>query len=235
VALRIGLIGDRNDELRPHLAIPRAVALVAEAGGPRAELEWLATDRVAAVGRELLTGFDGLWCVPGGPYASMEGALAAIRFAREQRRPFLGTCGGFQHAMIEYARDVLGMSRADHAESNPRADVALVHRLACSLVGTRGTVELAADSALARIHGTRHVVEGYNCSFGFNPEYAAAFAASALRVAATDESGAMRAVELRGHPFFIATLYQPELSAFEGRVHPLLRAFLQAADAASRR
>jgi CTP synthase (UTP-ammonia lyase) len=231
VELRIGLVGDRNDQLAPHAAIPRAVALVAHAGGPPAELEWLPTERIVPAGRALLDGFAGLWCVPGSPYASMDGALAAVRFAREERRPFLGTCGGFQHTIIEYARDVLDMTRADHAESNPTAELPLMHRLACSLVGTRGGVRFAAGSTLQRIHGSEHAVERFNCSFGFNPAYAAEFAASDLRAVATDDAGELRAVELRGHPFFVATLYQPELSAYDGRVHPLIRAFLHAAAA----
>ena len=62
-----------------------------------------------------------MWCVPGSPYHSAEGALAAIRFAREKRRVFLGTCGGFQHALIEFARNVLGVSQAEHAETAPTA------------------------------------------------------------------------------------------------------------------
>jgi CTP synthase (UTP-ammonia lyase) len=94
-------------------------------------------------------GFDGLWCVPGSPYASMEGALNAIRQARESGLPFLGTCGGFQHALIEVARDLLGLADADHSESNPGGDVLLIDRLSCSLVGARGRLHVVAGSRLA--------------------------------------------------------------------------------------
>jgi len=68
-------------------------------------------------------GFDGFWCVPASPYRDIDGALRAIRFAREQRRPFLGTCGGFQHAVLEYARNVLGWADAEHGELAPNAHV----------------------------------------------------------------------------------------------------------------
>ncbi|XXX72050.1 hypothetical protein WMF30_30830 [Sorangium sp. So ce134] len=227
--IHIGLIGDRSHEVHAHQAIPRAFELVAGEGGPRAELEWLPTDRLAASGIEELSAFDGLWCVPGSPYASMEGALAAIRFAREQGRPFLGTCGGFQHTIIEVARDVVGVREADHAETNPSASVPVIHRLACSLVGARGGVRFVEGSLVAGAYGAREAEERYHCNYGVNPAYLGFIEASPLRVVARDEEGAVRAVELDGHPFFVATLFQPELSAFQGTVHPLVRAFARAA------
>ncbi len=81
--------------------------------------------------------------MPASPYASADGAFAAIRFARENARPFLGTCGGFQHAVIEYARNVIGITDADHAETNPGADMPLIAPLACSLVEVSQTLTLA--------------------------------------------------------------------------------------------
>lgn len=227
--IQIGLIGDRRDEVRAHKAIPRAFELIAGEGGPRAEMAWLPTDRLAASGVEALSAFDGLWCVPGSPYASMEGALAAIRFAREQGVPFLGTCGGFQHTVIEVARHVAGVRDADHTESNPSASVPLIHQLVCSLLGTRGRVRFVEGSLVAAAYGAGEAEEGYHCSYGVNPAYLGIVEASPLRVVAWDEEGAVRAVELGGHPFFVATLFQPELSAFQGTVHPLVRAFARAA------
>lgn len=227
--IRIGLIGDRSDNVRAHRAIPRAFELVAGEGEPRAELEWLPTDGVIAAGTEALSAFDGLWCVPGSPYASMDGALAAIRFAREQGVPFLGTCGGFQHAVLEVVRNVVGEREADHTESNPSAGVPVIHRLACSLVGLRGRVRFVEGSLVAGAYGASEAEEGYHCNYGVNPAYLGLVEASPLRVVARDEEGSVRAVELGGHPFFVATLFQPELSAFQGTVHPLVRAFARAA------
>src|SRR5260221_5171038 len=81
----------------------------------------------------------------------MDGALRAIRCAREREVPFFGSCGGFQHALIEYTRDVLGLAEAGHAESNPSAALPLIAPLTCSLVGQRGTVTLVAASGTAPI------------------------------------------------------------------------------------
>src|SRR5262245_8926577 len=112
---RIGLVGDHDPAVVAHQAIPRALALAADAAGVRLESAWLPTDTIDGAGA--LEAFDGLWCVPASPYRSMTGALRAIENARRRGRPFLGTCGGFQHVLVEYARAVLGWSDADHAES----------------------------------------------------------------------------------------------------------------------
>src|SRR3954469_11597267 len=130
--LRVALIGDRSESVIAHQAIPVALALAARSLEREAEGIWIRTETVGS-GADLGT-YDAIWCVPGSPYRSLDGALAAIRFAREQKVPFLGTCGGFQHAMIEYARNVCGVAGAEHAESSPESALAIVTPLACALV-----------------------------------------------------------------------------------------------------
>src|SRR4051794_29886377 len=128
----IGVIGDFNPGFEPHEGITQAVAHSAAALGAEVEVRWIATDRVQQVD---LDEYDALWCAPGGPYRSLDGALHGIRFAREGDLPFIGTCGGFQHAVIEYARNVLGFADAQHAEYDPYASRLFVSELTCSLVG----------------------------------------------------------------------------------------------------
>jgi CTP synthase (UTP-ammonia lyase) len=232
---RIGLVGDRSDDVRAHQAIPRAFDLVARAGGPQVTVSWVSTAELAdQCDGAIAGGFDGLWCVPGSPYVSMDGALAAIRHARENGLPFLGTCGGFQHALIEAARNLLGITNADHAESKPDGEVLLIDRLSCSLVGVRGRLHLVAGSRLAEIYGASTIAESYHCNFGLNPKHRALIESSSLRIVALDDAGDVRAVELPGHPFFVATLYQPELSALTHQTHPLVSAFAAAATARAR-
>ena len=135
VTLRVGLVGDYNPDVRAHVAIPKALDLTADVTGYKSNVTWVETSALGVNVEEQLRPFDALWCVPASPYADMEGALSAIRFARESGRPFLGMCGGFQHALIEYARNALGLAGADHAETNPTVELALVTPLTCSLVG----------------------------------------------------------------------------------------------------
>jgi len=227
--IRIALVGDHNPEVTAHVAIPQALKLAANGSARAVELAWMATPRFTTKTDERLSPFDAIWCVPNSPYASMDGALCAIRFARESGRPFLGTCGGFQHAVIEYARNALGFHEADHAESNPASALPLISRLACSLARTQGTIQLTPGSQLARIYGRTEIAENYHCNFGLNPRLESMLDDRKLIISGRDENGEVRSVELAGHPFFIATLFQPEQSASAGVAHPLICSFVRAA------
>ena len=109
-AVRIALVGDHDPSVTAHRANPLVLERVAETLGLRTEATWVGTETIdpAEPGARLGTA-HGIWVVPGSPYVFDEGALAAIRFARESNTPFLGTCGGFQYAVIEYARNVRPM------------------------------------------------------------------------------------------------------------------------------
>lgn len=230
----IALIGDRDDTVTAHRAIPLAVRQAADACGVEVRAEWLPTDSI--VRDEDLAGYDGFWCVPASPYRSMDGALRAIGHARTQARPFLGTCGGFQHAVVEYARSVLGWADADHAETAPDAARAVVVPLACSLVEVAEPVVFEAGTRIAAAYGLERIEEGYHCRYGLGPTFReAAFSDGAVRVGATDGRGDVRAIELRDHPFFVATLFQPERAALRGDVPPLVRAFVQSVARGARR
>ncbi|HKU13865.1 MAG TPA: CTP synthase [Steroidobacteraceae bacterium] len=222
----IGLVGDRNDSVPAHQAIPLALEEAAAALQIEAAYEWVPTERIRTASR--VAAFDGLWCVPASPYRSMEGALLAIRCAREGRMPFLGTCGGFQHAVVEYARNVLGWVDAAHAESDPAAGLAVITPLACALINASGSIQLLPGTRLAAAYGSDEVTEEYMCSYGVNPDFRASLVAGPLREAARDDTGDLRGVELDGHPFYVATLFQPERAALRGKSAPLVGAFLQA-------
>ena len=225
-ALQVGLIGDRNDGVIAHRAIPLALQMAAEACGVMVEPVWLPTDTVGD--GAALAEFDGLWCVPASPYRDMDGALAAIRVARERHLPFLGTCGGFQHVAIEYARNMLGWHDAEHAETAPDAQRQVVVPLSCALVEVTDALRLVDGSRLAKAYGTAEVAEGYHCNYGLNPDFRAALADGPLRINALDLAGDVRGLELDGHPFFVATLFQHERGALQGRIPPPVRAFTQA-------
>jgi CTP synthase (UTP-ammonia lyase) len=88
--VRIGLIGDYDPTVIAHQAIPKSLQRAQDETGRRLEFVWVATDSIEDADRQL-TDYHGLWCVPHSPYRSMEGALAAIHFARVSGRPFIGT------------------------------------------------------------------------------------------------------------------------------------------------
>jgi CTP synthase (UTP-ammonia lyase) len=231
--VRIALIGDFTPAAKAHAAIPLAFATSCASLGVRGEWQWVHTSGIADDPREQLDAFDGVWCVPASPYANAVGALAAIRFARVNGRPFLGTCGGFQHAMLEYAGSVWRIGHAAHAEMEPGAADPVIAPLSCSLVEASGEIVIEPGTRLAEIYGAAAALETYHCRYGLNPSFASRLTEGPLRVSARDAAGDVRAVELDGHPFFVATLFQPERAALDEREHPLVTAFVRAASARS--
>ena len=227
--LHVALIGDYNPDVTAHQAIPVALQQAADTLGLTVHVQWLDTDALPVT----LQGFDGFWCVPATPYRDTEAALRAIRFAREQRRPFLGTCGGFQHAVLEYARNVVGWADAEHGELAPDAKRAVIAPLSCALVEATDTVRLAPYTRIADAYGTLDLLEDYRCRYGINSEFIDALLDGDLIPSGHDAAGDLRAVELLDHPFFVATLFQPERSALKGVTPPLAVALLKACQAVS--
>lgn len=224
--LRIALVGDYNPDVVAHQAIPLAIDDAAAVQELIADYDWLATDEIASA--DDLVGYDAIWVVPASPYKNAQGAFTAIRYARENGVPFLGTCGGFQHALIEYARNVMGWDDAAHAETDSEGRM-VVTPLACSLVEQTGTIELRPNTLISRAYGKDAIDEGYHCNYGVAPEFAAELDKSDLRVTGWDEEGEVRAVELVTHPFFVVTLFQHERAALSGRPAPLVHALLRVA------
>ncbi|MET9296837.1 hypothetical protein [Streptomyces sp. NPDC003077] len=228
-AARLALVGDRSPNVTSHVRVPGLLDVIAERGGPVLDAYWIPTTDAAAEGA--LDGFDAIWLLPGSPYASEAGAVAAVRTARERGTPFLGTCGGFQHTLLEFARNVCGLTDAAHAENDPTAKDPLIAPLACSLVGHEGRVHLAPDSLARRAVGADHSMERYHCNYGAEPSRLGALRAAGLHFTGTDDEGQPRIAELPGHPFFLATLFQPELAGDGHQPHPLLHALADAAAA----
>lgn len=227
---RIALIGDYSAAIPAHRAIPRALERVKVEEALDVSWDWLAT-RDLPDAPATLANFGAVWLVPGSPYENVEGALEAVRFARESKRPFLGTCGGFQHALIEFARDVLGFADADHAETNPHGNKLVVTKLACSLVEQTGRIHFALGSQLRAIYASESAEEGYRCNHGPAASYRSTFESAGFRFTAFDDAGEPRGGELdeRLHPFFIGTLFQPERTALNDKTPPVVRAFAHAA------
>jgi CTP synthase (UTP-ammonia lyase) len=223
----IALVGDYDADRVAHQAIPRALERARAAHGAKLAWAWMGTADVESA-PEVLERFAAVWLVPASPYRSMGGALTAVRWARERGRAFLGTCGGFQHAVIEIARDVAGVRDAEHAETSPTAAERVVVPLACSLVGERGEVRFVEGSRLRAICGPRRR-EGCHCQYGLNAGYRAALEQAGLRFTAFDVNQEVRACEWPAHPFFVGTLFQPERAILHGELHPIVDAFVNAA------
>jgi CTP synthase (UTP-ammonia lyase) len=212
---RIAVVGDYRADHETHPATTQAIA---DLGG---EPVWIATDAFAGI-----DGFDGVWIAPGSPYRDPEAAFEATRRARIADIPLLGTCAGFQHIVIEFARNVLGVGDAEHGESHPHAPHLFVTALACSLAGQVMEVSLVPGTRAASAYGTPSAKERYYCNFGLEPSVLPSLQGAGLVVSGVDQDDEVRIIELPGLRFFVGTLFVPQVSP---STHPLIAAFMAAA------
>jgi CTP synthase (UTP-ammonia lyase) len=130
--------------------------------------------------------------------------------------------------LVEHARSLLGIDDASHAESSD-AGTQVISPLSCSLDGRRIEVVLTAGSRLAALYGdARTVVESTTCNYGLAPAWQHVASDGGMRVSGVDDTGEVRAIERVDHPFFVGTLYQPQLRSSPGAPHPVFTGFVAA-------
>ncbi|MGK0398812.1 MAG: CTP synthase (UTP-ammonia lyase) [Gammaproteobacteria bacterium] len=234
--ISIALVGDQDESVTAHQAIPLAIGLAADALQINITMEWISTE---AVSTERLSQFHAIWCVPDSPYKNNEGTLTAIQFARRNDIPFLATCSGYQLAIVEFARHVLGFEKAmfeksDGTAHNPETEMPLISALPGAPIEKSADIILATDSQVATYYQSKKnqsekITEDYSSSFAVNQDYLFIFDGSDLYFSGQDNSCAPKIFEIPQHRFFIGTAFQPEKSANKGQIHPLITGLLQAA------
>ena len=226
--MRIAIIGEYNKNFRPHLATNEAIEHSRKKVDSEFTSEWISTEHVENHLEEVLKKYQGFWIAPGSPYKSMKGAIDLIQYTRLNRIPTIGTCGGFQHMVIEFARNVLNVKDAEHAEYNPYASKLVVNPLSCDLKGEPLEIEIIdKTSQTFDIYKSELIKEKYYCNFGLNPEYQSEFDKNGFKIVGNDKHREARIVELENHPFFIATLFVPQDNSTLERPHKLVTAFLK--------
>jgi len=226
--IKIGIIGDLEPERPSHKATNEALHHCSDHFGIDLEIQWLPTNSLEVDVDEKIKSFNGLWCAPGSPYKSMKGALNAIRYARVNDYPFIGTCGGFQHAAIEYVQNHLGLVNVQHEEYDPFGSNFFITTLSCSLLGETRRILLNKNSLVYTYYNEIEIEERYNCNFGMNVEFQKLIDESGFTVAGTDENGEARILELTQNRFYVATLYQPQLSSTLEKPHKLIIEYFRA-------
>ncbi len=238
-AVRIAILGE-FDATSPTLpSVDTSLQHAADKLKFCLESQWVATPSLVESNPTKLESFDGIWAAPGSPYKSLEGMLKGIEFARRRDWPFLATCGGFQYTLIECARNVLGIADADSAENNSGSKNIVIHPVACAvpgrsqdaprLSGAIPEIRLRPGSYLHSFYGQDTITEEFFCNFEVNPEYAWTAMEAGFPVVARGPQGEILAIESPTHRFFVATLFQPQLSSRPNQPHPLVMAFVQAA------
>jgi len=224
----IAVVGDHDERYETHRGIDR----VLDSLPPGLAGAWHATDELDPGG---IAAADALWMAPGTPYRDRPAALAVIRHARENDQPILGSCGGFQHMLLEFARSVAGIDGAEHEEEHPEAGTLLLARLSCSLIGQIRPVTTVAGTMAAAVCGPGPFDGFHYCDFGLAPEFEERLVTAGLVISGHAPDAGVEIVELPGHAFYVGTMFQPQMGPQpDGREQPLLEAFLRAARAAGR-
>jgi CTP synthase (UTP-ammonia lyase) len=235
-SLRITILGDFDRRKQSHWATEAALFHAASKLDLRVEPRWLGTATcVAPDALQPLVASHGVWGAPGSPYQRPDGMLRALREVREHDVPYLGTCAGFQYALIEYTRNVLGVADADSAENTPGAENVVITPVVCEAPETStprlsgaGVARVVPGTLVERLCGPGDLRGEYFCSFETNFAFVPRWQRAGLAIAATGAEGEMRAFELPARAFFVATLFQPQLSSSFDIPHPLVLGFLRA-------
>ncbi|MBV8887096.1 MAG: hypothetical protein JO235_24310 [Chroococcidiopsidaceae cyanobacterium CP_BM_RX_35] len=225
-SIKVAVVGDYDPQFPPQATLGAALRHAASVLDLKVTETWIPTETLAEHNvSAILQGFDGIFGGPGDVH-ELEGTLRGIRFARENNKPYFGTCAGFQYAVIEFARNVLGILDATSAEFDPSAPELILTPLVCNIAGEKMTVNIQPESFAHDLYKSNTAVEEYFCHFGINSAYRSALIEAGMQISGTDQDGEPRIFELPTHPFFLASLFVPQTSSTPAKPHPLINGFL---------
>ena len=239
-SVKVALVGKYVQLNDAYLSVVEALQHACIAQDASLDLHWVCAEQIESDGADaLLRGMDAV-VVPGGfGNRGVDGKIAAIRWAREQRVPFLGLCLGMQTAVIEWAQNQAGLTGATSAELNPNTPHPVIHLLPeqQDVVDLGGTMRLgvypcriAEGSLAANLYGDQVVYERHRHRYEFNNAYRTLFIESGYRISGSSPDGRLvELIELPEHPFFTACQYHPEFLSRPGKPHPLFRGLIKAA------
>ena len=236
----IAVVGKYTDLVDSYKSIQQALIHGGIANDVGVRIDWLSSERFEGEeGSQDLKGYHGI-LVPGGfGPRGVEGMLEAIRWARERGLPFFGICLGLQCAVIEFARNVVGLEYSHSFEFDKGAPHPVICLMDSQLRITKkgGTMRLGAyparltpDSLAARIYGTQEISERHRHRFEFNNDYREPFETHGMVFSGLSPDGKLvEMIELPGHPWFLGCQFHPELKSRPTRPHPLFASFVRAA------
>ncbi len=239
-SVKVALVGKYVQLNDAYLSVVEALRHACISHDASLDLHWINAESIESEGAEkLLQGMDAI-VVPGGfGNRGVNGKIAAIRWAREQRVPFLGLCLGMQCAVIEWARNIAGLEDASSAELNPNSKHPVIHLLPeqQDVVDLGGTMRLGVYPCRLQtntignsLYNEEVVYERHRHRYEFNNSYRTLLMESGYVISGTSPDGRLvELIELKNHPFFIACQYHPEFLSRPGRPHPLFGGLIKAA------
>jgi len=239
-SVKVALVGKYVQLNDAYLSVVEALRHACISQDASLDLHWINAETIESEGAEqLLQGMDAI-VVPGGfGNRGVNGKIAAIRWAREQRIPFLGLCLGMQCAVIEWARNIAGLEDASSAELNPNSKHPVIHLLPeqQDVVDLGGTMRLGVypcrlqtNTIGLSLYNAEVVYERHRHRYEFNNSYRTLLMESGYVISGTSPDGRLvELIEFKNHPFFIACQYHPEFLSRPGKPHPLFGGLIKAA------
>ena len=241
-SVKVALVGKYVQLNDAYLSVVEALNHASIALDASLDLHWVCAEQIENEGPEnLLKGMDAV-VVPGGfGNRGVKGKISSIRWAREQRVPFLGLCLGMQCAVIEWAQNQAGLKEATSSELDPNTQHPVIHLLPeqQDIVDLGGTMRLGVypcrlkeGSMAQKLYNEEVVYERHRHRYEFNNSYRNLFIESGYIISGTSPDGRLiELIELQGHPFFTACQYHPEFLSRPGKPHPLFKGLIEAAQA----
>jgi CTP synthase len=238
--VHIGLVGKYVELKDAYKSIKEALEHAGAQNEVKVHIRWIHSEKLNERNIDKnLSGLSGILVAPGFGHRGIDGKLEAIRYARENKIPFLGICLGMQCAVIEFARNVMGLEGAHSTEMDsdtPHGVIAMMEEQR-DLADKGGTMRLGAydcrlekGSLAERVYGRTDISERHRHRYEFNNAYLEQYHQAGMRTTGINPStGLVEIVELADHPWFIGVQFHPEYRSTVARPHPLFVHFVQAA------
>ncbi len=236
--ITIGLVGKYVELHDAYKSIAESFIHAGTVHECRVHIKWIQSERLEhGKNMHLLEGLEGILVAPGFGDRGVEGKLHAIKYAREQKIPFLGICLGMQCATVEFARNVLGLDAAS-TELNPQTEHPVIGLMESqkNLKNMGGTMRLGAypcklkgDTRVYEAYQADEIFERHRHRYEFNNEYLEQFEQAGMLCSGINpDSKLVEIVELKDHPWFVGTQFHPELKSTVENPHPLFVSFVGA-------
>ena len=240
--VKIALVGKYVALHDAYLSVAEALTHGGIENGVKVDIKWVDSETVTGGNAAAILSDCAGVLVPGGfGDRGIEGKIAAIQYARENKVPFLGICLGMQMAVVEFARHAAGLAGAHPSELDPRTEHPVIDLMPdqVGVTDKGGTMRLgsfpcrlAEGSRAMAAYGTGHIDERHRHRYEFNNAYRERLTAAGLALTGlSPDNRLVEIVELKDHPWFVGVQFHPELKSRPNRAHPLFRAFIAAASA----
>ncbi len=237
--VRIGLVGKYVELPDAYKSIAEAFIHAGAVNECKVNLDWISSETITSENvKSILSKMDGILVAPGFGERGVEGKIEAVRYARENKLPFFGICLGMQCAVIEFARNVLGLKKASSTELNEKTPDPVIDLMEeqKNITDKGGTMRLGAypcdlqkGSKASTAYGKTKISERHRHRYEFNNKYLKKMEAKGLKaVGINPGTGLVEVVELEDHPWFVGTQFHPELKSTVLNPHPLFVKFVRA-------